>query len=412
MSELVFGQPWHGTYSAAGLTLEDATLRADFIPPYYPTDTHYVNFGAPPAPTPTAFEASIGMVWKNDVILCGVNKEYGVTSGLTIGPNGWLYRAADGTVFHMVCVYTLSTGVGAIYAGRLRSGTNAKILDFTAPIDPAHAGGVENYFEINQSPAGDRALLSIGRLASSERSDNRTYEFADHFNTHIEFTLTGGSLTTYPSCSQSVLYDYTTVHASTLWNSPDNHASPPGVTDSHVEFTYTYVNVLKAGYSIAGTRTVIAERHTQHKLFVDLGPDTFNYHFDHYYTWLSEIMVNGASVYSAPAVETHRVGDIERVPSPDYPYFTDVITLTTDISNNVAWDIKVFIPRHLSNCLIAMALDVGGAYQIQQVRSFDGVVSSALDGATFGGTDLDTVTLAAYNYRTGALASGLDAGFI
>lgn len=408
MTNMHVGQPWHGTYSAAGLTLENSTLRIDFLPPLGSNETHYVNFGMPAAPTPSAFEASLGMTWKNDIILCGRNKEYSAVSGFSIGQNGWLYRTADGTVYHLFCNIALATGNGTIWAGKLHSGSSAEILAFSVSLDPYHIGGTDNYFDLNQSPSGGRAVLCIGHETGSATSSGTTYNFIDHYNAIVEFTLTGGSASAPPSCSYNVLYNYTTIQTVNNLLDPLNHSnSGPGVWDTYAGYTNTTTRVVFVGYNSSGVLQIIETRSARHGLNTESGIDRWNMHFDYFYTFDATILVNGAIVYSGPHVQTHRVGDIAG------DAINKTVTLTIDEYINFPdYDVTVFQVRHLSNCLCAFGLQSAGAYVVHQVRSFDGAVGTPLVGKTFGGTDLDSVTLAAYDYRNGTLVSGIHSGVI
>lgn len=110
-----FGNPWHGRMTAGGtLTLASGATLAGAKPQrgspgiYDDTTRQHilVKFdGLPSAPTPTTYEAGMGMEWQNYAILVGENRHYNPLVNVGFGPGVWLYRAADGEVWAISPIY-------------------------------------------------------------------------------------------------------------------------------------------------------------------------------------------------------------------------------------------------------------------------------------------------------------------
>lgn len=418
MSEMRLGNPWHGAYSAAGLTLAGGMLHTEWMPSSSrPGDTHYVNFGMPAAPVPLAHEAAQGMVWKNDMVLTGLNKNWSPINGLAIGQNAWIYKASDGTVFKLSIIINLSTGGVQVY-GRKFGGTDALMLSFTIPLASSSSA---DYYEINQSPTGDRALLCVGKKLTTVDFYGTTYSYCNKFEYFGELTLSGGTALALPGISNSNLYTYSTVNAVPAnWTNPSNRNILNPVRDVYQE-GIGYVSgtgVVMVGYSKAGVRQVIATLSTNWVLQTSSGGATpanvgDTRHDEFHSTWVSQIIVNGAVAYASPMAEKHLVADTTYV--LEGSLIVGHTTTTTDEEINYAYNGKVFEARLLSNCISAFGQNMlaSDPTYVSVVFTPDGQVSAGpLSGLQMAGSDVNSVSAAAYNWRDGTLLSGTRVGFI
>lgn len=135
MSEMQFGNPWHGKTTPAGLILEDLALKTSMAGTdaagapktfnyIHPGDaalghTYYVKIPDLPTPTTPANLAAIKGEFKNDVVLSSLLKRYcpfGYETGL--GQNDWLHYGSDGIWRKMRLVFigqTTTSHTIAIY---------------------------------------------------------------------------------------------------------------------------------------------------------------------------------------------------------------------------------------------------------------------------------------------------------
>lgn len=415
MSTLRFGNPWHGTYSQAGLTLANGTLRAEWQPRSRPSNTHYVALGMPAAPEPWPNEAALGMVWKNDMVLHG-DQKYWAPGGRPIGANAWLYRSADGSVFRMSVSPNLTTGVVDVYAKPFHSPTTSLVLKSNVTL----SSGM-NWWELNQSPRGDRCVFSVGKLKKATTSTGVAYDFCEYFDAFYELALTGGSATTLPSCTLTVLYNNQTLDDNPPdWFNPSNHQQYNPTTDVFEEWIkYPSGGVVMVGYNAAGVLQVISTRFTHHQKFTNVGaatPGVGTRTSTTDVTWTSEVRVNGSVVFST-------VGSLHDVSETNTSVVGgSLVSVTTEIEHEeVDWDKyfnTTFYRRHLSNCLVAFAqnlFSLSANNTVVYARSFYGPADGGLVGMGLtisGPTPPTAVTRAAYNPRNGEVALGLSAGFI
>lgn len=384
--------------------LANGTLRSEW-PAIgdFPHFTYYTNFDMPAAPTPNAVEAALGMVWKNDIVFSGQFKSYHPSAQIDLGSNSWVYRCPDGTVYKMLVYYTSTGGSGHVSAVKLGGVAPVTLASFTANATP-HLS--ENQFvDVNASPRGDKAILSVARTVSDNTSAFVRYTRVNYVYAMVEFVLTGGSATTLPSCTTDTLCDSSTFIASSTWNNPDNHSSTSPTMDYLSESSSTRVQFVAGGYNRAGQRQVITTRRYVHQIVTKTGPATNDYLETSETTSDNQVQINGVTSYSAPQLVRRRVRQFTP-PS--------TVTIIEDISENMHYLAEVFQVRYLSNCLFGFGFPhaVESAWEMLHVRSFFGAASTALVGALFGGTDLDTVTVAAFDPRSETVISGIGNGFI
>lgn len=404
MSTFRFGQPWHGQISPAGLLLENATLRTEWpaIPPY-PHFTYYTDFDMPAAPASNSVEAAAGMVWKKDIVFSGRGKYYHPSGLLAIGEDSWVYKCSDGTVYKLSVYYSSSTGAGQVAAVKLGGVSPTTIASFTANATPNTTA--QQFIDVNASPRGDKAILNVGRTISSYTSAMVAYSRVNYVYAMVEFVISGGSASALPSCTTETLFTSTTYINTTTWENPDNHSITSPNMDYLAESTTTRIQAVAGGYNRSGERQVITTRNHVHQNNTKVGPATNDYLDTSLLTSDNQVQINGVTVYSAPQLLRLRVRQFTP-PS--------TVTIIEDISENMHYLAEVMQLRYLSNCLFGfgMAHATETAWEMLHIRSFFGAATSGLVGALFGGSDVDTVTVAAFDPRTETVLSGIGKGFI
>lgn len=143
MSDVVFGNPWHGRLTPSGLVLADATVKtamagnnaagaAVSISYKYPGDTatgntYYVKTPGQPVPVTTPLLSAIGGEFKNDAIFFGTGKRYSPFSTKSmLGTNDWLHYGSDGK-WRKLRLEIVSTGLTSHVVRISRRGEFAQI---------------------------------------------------------------------------------------------------------------------------------------------------------------------------------------------------------------------------------------------------------------------------------------------
>ena len=130
MSQVIFGNIWHGQLSDTDLTLADSTVLTsvsgnngsggtttfDYIAPGAYDNLGYTYYykqpGIAAASTPTSISA-VGGEFMNDAILFGNTRRYSAFGGGSmLGANSWLHYGSDGK-WRKMSLTVVSTGTGA-----------------------------------------------------------------------------------------------------------------------------------------------------------------------------------------------------------------------------------------------------------------------------------------------------------
>lgn len=356
---LHFGMPWHGTFSPAGLTLPNGTLRTEWPGGPGQEDTHYVKFGMPDPPAASAADTAAGRTWKNDIILSGTQKNY-APGGLGIGSQSWVYRTPDGTIF----TATIASAYQIVIMHNPSGVYNVQSI--TTPADTLIEGLI-----VNQSPDGTRA---IANFKSNTIPQERIF---------VEFTLAGGGWGVSPTMSFELLERYTA---------------------NNVTYPQFQRMPLLAGYDKTGSRQIISGYTSQNVVGVVVGPAVSPYEWeiisDTYYT--SSVHINNAPVWTGPVWHAH-VHYL--APYAGYP---GGISIISQYQENPDWHSTALNSQIISNCM------VGVGYGAHPTLVFDTLVSlyGVVDGAEIVGTLMSLNPKGAYNQRADAVAFGAGVGFI
>lgn len=162
----VVGNPWHGVMNAAGqLTLDTGPVKAGVRPLAYGAEIDtarphvLVRFADQPAPpAATLAETEAGMIWKNDAILAGPQRQYSPFSNVSIGVNTWLFRTVDLTVWVLEAVHLNSTTL-RIKGSRLNVKNDLKLT----LADIAHTAD-NNFSQVWPAPDGAHAVVPFGSV--------------------------------------------------------------------------------------------------------------------------------------------------------------------------------------------------------------------------------------------------------
>lgn len=179
----VVGNPWHGVMNAAGqLTLDGGPVKAGAMPLAYGAEIDtarphvLVRFSDQPAPpAATLSETEAGMVWKNDAIFAGPQRQYSPFSNVSIGVNTWLFRTVDLTVWVLEAVHLNSTTL-RIKGSRLNVKNDPKLT----LADIAHTAD-NNFSQVWPAPDGAHAVVPFGSVIRA-----------------IQINVSGGTATTPP----------------------------------------------------------------------------------------------------------------------------------------------------------------------------------------------------------------------
>lgn len=206
----VVGNPWHGVMSAAGLiTLDSGPVKAGVRPLGWGAEVDtsrehiLVRFADQPvAPAATLQESQAGMVWKNDAILAGPQRQYSPLSNASCGSSStWLFRTLDLTVWLLEAVHVSST-ILRIKGSRLNVKNDPKLnlVDITHPED-------NNFSRVWPAPDGAHVVVPFG---ASIRA--------------VEISVSGGTATIPPFVFGSVeierqrnVVDTVTQYSSEMW---------------------------------------------------------------------------------------------------------------------------------------------------------------------------------------------------
>lgn len=115
MSEVPWGNPWHGRFHADGLHLGSGAVRPLVAPANSPNSllVRFADIG--PSETPPDLAAE-GGEWLADAVLYTCEKRYSPAGGPSIGYSSWLWRDALGQVWRLTVLVFNSTSSPAVGA--------------------------------------------------------------------------------------------------------------------------------------------------------------------------------------------------------------------------------------------------------------------------------------------------------
>ena len=205
MSDLIFGQPWHGRLTQTGLLLADGSLKtsatgtdangapANFS--YYGPPgvveighSHYLKVPGLPVPTTPPAITAIGGEFKNDVVMYGKDWRYNPFSGGSAPTlSAWLHYGADGAWRWMSLKVTGSTSTtvslrvrrGQRFGnpGGIGAAENTVIADLTLTQLSAAAGQETNQYSFDARFDGRQVVLMRTGTRGNETDDAASLQY-------------------------------------------------------------------------------------------------------------------------------------------------------------------------------------------------------------------------------------------